>query len=57
MTLHPPRPARKTPAPRREPAPLTLGLLLGDQIRAVQSERTRRAELEDMGFRPLKGAP
>ena len=62
MTLHPPkRPARP---PRREPMPLTLGHVLGEQVRADRGEkaaaeatRKRRAELDDQGFTPIKGAP
>ncbi len=64
MTLHP-KPKASTPESnrnstrkptRREPRPLTLGDLLGAQVRGVQAQRARRAELDDMGFKPLGAA-
>lgn len=59
MTLHQPNPAapRKPKPPRRDPRPITLGDVLGEQIRQVQAERARRAELDAAGFKPLTGAP
>lgn len=46
---------RKAQRPRRDPAPLKIGDVLGEQIKKVQDERARRKELEAMGFKPLKG--
>lgn len=61
MTLHPPKPRWKTPtmterAPRRpphEPKPWTFGTIFGEAIRKAQADKARRAELNEMGFRPL----
>jgi hypothetical protein len=32
---------------------MTLGHILGEQVRAVQNDRKRQAELEAMGFKPI----
>jgi hypothetical protein len=67
MTLHPPKPKWTTPVLRQEPrakparAPReatswTLGSVFGDAIRKTRADQQRRAELNDMGFRPLGGA-
>ena len=58
MTLHKPKPSvpRKFKPRRQPPRGITLGDVLGAQIRQVQTDRARRAELDDMGFKPLGGA-
>ncbi len=53
MTAQDPKPPRKDKPTRRPATALTLGDLLGAQIRGVQAQRARRAELDDMGFRPV----
>ncbi len=59
MTLH--KPKRSEPRkfrPRRQlPRELTIGDVLGAQLRQAQAERARRAELDDAGFKPIAGAP
>lgn len=65
MTLHPQKAKWTAPVIRQEPrarrAPReatnwTLGSLLGAAVRADQAAKARRAELNDMGFKPLGGA-
>ncbi len=41
---------------RRPPLPMTIGDILGEAIEKDRAEKARRAELDSMGFRPLKGA-
>jgi hypothetical protein len=57
VTLHPPAkkkaPARRPRPTYRNAAPMTLGHILGEQVRAVQNDRKRQAELEAMGFKPI----
>lgn len=48
---------RKPPrlkATRPPPKPMTLGDVFGADIKRVQDQRARRAQLNDMGFVPLK---
>jgi hypothetical protein len=47
---------KKPHRPRREPPRLTLGDVFGEAIAKDRAEKERRRELEDMGFRPIKGA-
>ncbi len=58
MTLHPKMPRKpwaKKP-PRRPTPPLTIGHVLGAAWEAKKATDKRRAELDDMGFKPLGGA-
>lgn len=64
MTLHPPKLKKKPRPERRPPAPLTIGHVLGEQLRAKRDEearakadKERRAELDAQGFTPIKSAP
>jgi hypothetical protein len=67
VTLHPPKAKWTAPVIReerrakparapREATNWTLGSLLGAAVRADQAAKARRAELNDMGFKPLGGA-
>lgn len=41
---------------RRNAPPLTLGDVLGAEIKADRAAKERRAELDAMGFKPLNSA-
>ena len=64
MSLHPPKLKSKPRRERRPPPPLTIGHVLGDQLRykrendaIVAAEQRRLKELEAMGFVPIKSGP
>lgn len=48
---------KKSQRPERRPVPpMTFGHVLGEAWEQKKAEDRRRAELNDMGFKPLKGA-
>ncbi len=61
MTLHPPKKHEtRTPESYRRSTriapPLTIGHILRADWEKKKAERARRAELAEMGFKPLEGA-